>query len=115
MNDFSAFIFDIFMIDREFTRTRDRSRRVVWDYHIDIAIDRELVRTRELAIDRVVLSGIFMSSQCARGHAHAQVNTMYMYHDCMKNRWDMRCDKLCDGGNPCRRLSQAVATAHCKS
>ena len=28
----------------------------------------------------------------------------------MKNRCDMRCDKLCDRGNPCRRLSQAVAS-----
>ena len=26
----------------------------------------------------------------------------------MKNRCDMRCDKLCDRGNPCRTLSQRL-------
>ena len=26
----------------------------------------------------------------------------------MKNRCDMLCDKLCDRGNPCRRLSQRL-------
>ena len=32
----------------------------------------------------------------------------------MKNRCDMRCDRFCNRGNPCCRLSQAVATAHRK-
>ena len=33
----------------------------------------------------------------------------------MKNHCDKRCDELCGRGNPCRRLLQAVATAHRKS
>ena len=49
-------------------------------------------------------------SACNR-HGQFTVSLSPIYT--MNNRCDMLCDKLCDRGNPCRKLSQAVATAHC--